>query len=121
MNLSLCFALRVRYPLVGTPHGVQGCRPPELLPSPPPIGWSTGFIATPRTWGLLPLQRVRPAFPNEIFSWSMLPTWPTVALHSTEIMRISPDGMRSVAYFPSRAMSCALEPADRANWPPLPG
>src|ERR687888_627714 len=61
---------RVLYPFVGTPHGVTGWRPPDVLPSPPPCGWSTGFIATPRTRGRLPSQRVRPALPMEIFSWS---------------------------------------------------
>ena len=30
--------LRVLCPLVGTPHGVTGCRPPEERPSPPPWG-----------------------------------------------------------------------------------
>ena len=40
-----------------------GC-PPDALPSPPPIGWSTGFMATPRTRGLLPIQRNLPAFPD---------------------------------------------------------
>src|SRR5262249_12069171 len=44
---SLCLR-RVRLPSVGTPHGVTGCRPPLDLPSPPPCGWSTGFIAEPR-------------------------------------------------------------------------
>ena len=29
---------RVLWPLVGTPHGVTGCRPPEERPSPPPCG-----------------------------------------------------------------------------------
>src|SRR5690606_16024627 len=38
MNLSLGFRPRVLYPLVGTPHGDTGCRPPEVLPSPPPSG-----------------------------------------------------------------------------------
>ena len=42
------------------PHGDTGCRPPEVLPSPPPSGWSTGFIATPRTCGRLPSHRLRP-------------------------------------------------------------
>src|SRR5204863_398839 len=41
------FLERVRLPSVGTPHGVTGCRPPFDLPSPPPCGWSTGFIAEP--------------------------------------------------------------------------
>src|SRR5580704_17223057 len=42
-----CF-LRVLYPLAGWPHGDCGWLPFDL-PSPPPCGWSTGFIATPRT------------------------------------------------------------------------
>src|SRR6185369_6240349 len=66
--------LRVLYPLVGWPHGVTGFLPPEVLPSPPPCGWSTGFIATPRTFGLKPFQRERPAFPSDTFSCSMFPT-----------------------------------------------
>src|SRR5580700_5856948 len=32
----------------GFPHGDTGWRPPDDLPSPPPSGWSTGFMATPR-------------------------------------------------------------------------
>src|SRR5262245_17485441 len=79
---SLCF-LRVRLPSVGTPHGVTGCRPPFDLPSPPPCGWSTGFIADPRTVGRLPSQRVRPALPPDWFAWSEFPTWPTVPRHAS--------------------------------------
>src|SRR5881392_2699694 len=75
---SLCFR-RVRLPSVGTPQGVTGWRPPFDLPSPPPCGWSTGFMAEPRTVGRLPRHRLRPAFPPEMFSWSTFPTWPTVA------------------------------------------
>src|SRR3979409_2244080 len=33
---------------VGFPRGVTGGRPPEVRPSPPPCGWSIGFIETPR-------------------------------------------------------------------------
>src|SRR5258707_11583075 len=97
INLSVRLLLRVLYPRVGWPHGVTGLRPPDVLPSPPPCGWSTGFIATPRTCGLIPRQRVRPALPNETFSCSTLPTWPTVARHSTGTRLISPDGMRNWA------------------------
>src|SRR6266508_4469 len=69
---------RVLYPLVGLPHGVIGWLPLPL-PSPPPMGWSTGFITVPRTVGLKPFQRTRPALPMDTFSWSRLPTWPIVA------------------------------------------
>src|SRR5512136_234648 len=41
----------------GSPHGEQPGRPPEDFPSPPPSGWSTGFMTTPRTRGRLPIQR----------------------------------------------------------------
>src|SRR5262245_28013245 len=84
--------LRVLAPLVGLPQGVTGWRPPEVLPSPPPCGWSTGFMTTPRLWGFLPSQRFRPAFPWEMFLWSRLPTCPMVAVHSTCTLRTSPEG-----------------------------
>lgn len=37
------FFLRVLEPFVGLDHGVTEGLPPEVLPSPPPCGWSTGF------------------------------------------------------------------------------
>src|ERR1700704_6025508 len=89
--------LRVLAPLVGLPQGVTGCRPPDVLPSPPPCGWSTGFMETPRLWGRLPSQRVRPALPMETFLCSMLPSWPTVAMHPTASLRISPEGILTCA------------------------
>src|SRR5664280_387521 len=97
INTSVRLLLRVLYPRVGWPHGVTGCRPPEVLPSPPPCGWSTGFIVTPRLAGLIPFQRLRPALPMETFSWSVLPTWPIVAMHSTSTLRVSPEGSLSSA------------------------
>src|ERR1035441_655128 len=65
--------------------------------SPPPWGWSTGFIDTPRLEGLMPFQRLRPALPMLTFSWSVLPTWPMVAMHSTSTLRVSPEGSFSSA------------------------
>src|SRR5512139_1024941 len=113
INLSDSFFFLVLNPLVGLPHGVHGCRPPDDLPSPPPIGWSIGFIATPRTFGRRPSQRERPALPMLRFSWSGFPTWPTVAMQRTCTRRCSPLGIRIVAYSPSRAISCAEPPAAR--------
>src|SRR5438128_12152059 len=78
---------RVLYPRVGCPQGVTGLRPPDVLPSPPPCGWSTGFIATPRTFGRLPIQRERPALPKETFSCSVFPPWPIVAIQTTSTLR----------------------------------
>src|ERR1022692_3455908 len=68
INLSVRLLFRVLYPRVGWPQGVTGCRPPEVLPSPPPCGWSTGFIETPRLCGRFPSQRERPALPIVTFS-----------------------------------------------------
>src|SRR5580658_10824949 len=68
IHLSVRLLLRVLNPRVGWPPGVTGCRPPEVLPSPPPCGWSTGFMVTPRLVGRMPSQRLRPALPIDTFS-----------------------------------------------------
>src|SRR3954451_15709201 len=81
MNLLVALLRRVFLPLVGKPHGVTGWRPPEVRPSPPPCGWSIGFMATPRVCGRFPSQRLRPALPIEMFIWSGFETAPTVAKH----------------------------------------
>src|SRR5215470_9919895 len=91
------FGLRVRRPSAGLPHGVLGLPPGPVLPSPPPCGWSAGFIVDPRTVGRLPSHRVRPALPPDSFSCSRLPTWPSVAVQRTWTRRSSPDGMRTTA------------------------
>src|SRR4051794_27821829 len=78
------------------PQGDVGGRPPELLPSPPPSGWSTGFMATPRTLGRLPSQRLLPALPTESSSCSAFPTSPTVAIQRPCTRRISDDRSRRV-------------------------
>ena len=71
-------------PSAGLPQGVTGPgRPIGDLPSPPPCGWSQGFITEPRTVGLQPMWRFLPALPMFTFSWSMLPTWPMVAMQLT--------------------------------------
>src|SRR5215472_354858 len=111
---------RVLYPLVGRPHGVIGWLPLPL-PSPPPIGWSTGFMTVPRTVGRKPFQRTRPAFPTDTFSWSRLPTWPMVAMQSSRTWRTSPEGSLTLAWSPSLARICARVPALRQSCPPLPG
>src|ERR1700759_2950475 len=91
MNLSVDLLDRVFLPLVVLPHGVTGWRPPEVRPSPPPCGWSTGFITTPRLCGRKPSQRERPALPMDWFELSGFDTAPTVAMHSARRMRTSPD------------------------------
>src|SRR5688500_20111112 len=92
--------LRVLPPLASTPVGEQGCRPPAVRPSPPPIGWLTGFIDVPRLCGLRPRWRLRPALPRLMFMCSGLLTSPSVARHSELIRRTSPDGSVSCAHFP---------------------
>src|SRR5262245_13392561 len=79
MNLLVRLFLRVFLPLVGKPQGETGWRPPEVRPSPPPWGWSIGFIVTPRLCGMRPIQRMRPALPIETFIVSGLDTAPRVA------------------------------------------
>src|SRR5436305_1075612 len=69
---------RVLNPLVCTPQGETGGCPEEVRPSPPPCGWSIGFIATPRTVGRMPRQRLRPALPIDSRLCSALPTSPMV-------------------------------------------
>src|SRR5438128_10748654 len=113
--------LRVLPPLARTPVGLQGCRPPEVRPSPPPIGWLTGFMDVPRLCGLRPSQRFLPALPRLIFMWSALLMAPIVARHSELTRRTSPDGKVTCAQRPSRAVSVALVPALRQSWPPRPG
>src|SRR3954453_5508693 len=104
------FGCRVFLPST-LPHGLVGGRPPELLPSPPPSGWSTGFIATPRTLGRLPSQRLLPALPTESSSSSALPPSPIVARPRPCPSRISLERRRSVTSSPSLATTCALDPA----------
>src|SRR5205085_218016 len=105
----------------GFPQGVAGWRPPDDFPSPPPSGWSIGFIATPRTDGRLLSQRARPALPSWRSSCSALPTTPTVPLQVASTSRISPDGRRTVALPASLAISWTLVPADLAIRAPPPG
>src|SRR4051812_32127522 len=81
----------------GLPHGDTGWRTPDVLPSPPRSGWSNGFMATPRVWGRLPFQRLRPALPILMSSASALPTSPTVPRQSIGTRRISVLGRRRVA------------------------
>ncbi|XBI47216.1 hypothetical protein VPH35_111229 [Triticum aestivum] len=90
------------------------------FPSPPPWGWSTGFITTPLTTGRLPSQHLDPALPKLFWFTPTLPTCPTVAKQFWDTKRTSPDGNLKVADLPSFAMSFATAHAALANFPPLP-
>mmetsp|Transcript_47124 Transcript_47124/g.124142 ORF Transcript_47124/g.124142 Transcript_47124/m.124142 type:complete len:318 (+) Transcript_47124:425-1378(+) len=115
-----CIGLRVRIPLVYHPHGERDTPPPELRPSPPPIGWSTAFIATPRTLGRRPIQREAPALPRTTLRWLGLLTWPMVARQSIFTLRSSLELILRMAYFASLDWSLAAVPADLTILPPRP-
>ena len=113
--------LRVPPPLADLPVGLTGWRPPLVRPSPPPCGWSMGFMAVPRTCGRRPNQRLRPAFPSTTFMWSALPNWPIVARQLAGIRRISPLGSVICAHSPSRATNVAVDSGRSAQFAPLAG
>ena len=72
--------------MASTPVGLHGCRPPAVRPSPPPIGWLTGFMDVPRLCGLRPIQRLRPALPRLTFMWSALPMEPMVGVLAVAVL-----------------------------------
>jgi hypothetical protein len=110
---------RVLTPKAIFPQGVTGrARPIGERPSPPPCGWSQGFITTPLTVGLRPCHLTHPALPKTRWLTSTFPTWPIVAVQSSGIKRTSVEGNLSVAKPPSLAITCAAAPADRAILPP---
>mmetsp|Transcript_26786 Transcript_26786/g.58815 ORF Transcript_26786/g.58815 Transcript_26786/m.58815 type:complete len:212 (-) Transcript_26786:740-1375(-) len=111
-------SLRVRVPFF-MPHGDLSERwPPELFPSPPPIGWSTGFIATPRVVGRRPIQLAAPALPRMRNWWLGFPTMPKVALQRLSNLRSSPDCSLRTTYLSSRDWIKAEHPAARTILPP---
>ena len=86
------FFLRVFLPKVFFPQGLSGEGwPIPAFCSPPPWGWSQGFIAEPRTVGRIPRQRLRPAFPNLTKLASLLLTLPIVARQVAKTFRTSLD------------------------------
>src|SRR3989338_1544294 len=92
INFELHFlGVRVRLPRAGLPHGALGCIPSQLRPSPPPCGCVFGFCAVPRTVGLMPIRRLRPALPITSSLCAIFDTLPTVAWQTLRILRTSPD------------------------------
>jgi hypothetical protein len=97
ISLDECFfLLRVFAPFANLPFLERGW-PPEALPSPPPIGWSTGFMATPLTLERLPNQRFAPALPKVTRPWSGFEQVPMVALQVSKMRLVSPDGSFTTA------------------------
>src|SRR5262245_18356115 len=101
-NLVVDLFLRVFLPMLEKPHGVTGCRPPEVRPSPPPCGWSIGFIDTPPLCGIRPIQRLRSALPLDTFILSGFDTAPMVAMQRPCTKRCSAELRRKMTYSPSR-------------------
>src|SRR5699024_7693595 len=114
------FRFLVFNPFADCPHGERGW-PPDAFPSPPPIGWSTGFFATPRVCGRLPFQRLRPAFPILVLKCSVLLVVPTVAKQVPKTIRISPDGSFTVTYLSVFAINWPTVPALLQSCAPFPG
>jgi len=113
-------------PLVGLPQGVCETLPKDplllLRPSPPPWGWSTGFIATPLTVGLRPNHRLCPAFLSFRSLWLGLETMPIVARHRESIFCTTPEGSCTTVMVEDGSFRIfALVPAARTNFPPWPG
>src|ERR1035437_8580339 len=94
-TLEYCFGVRVFWPLPdGLPHIVlRRRRPRPVRCSPPPYGWSTGFIAEPRTVGRIPSQRERPALPIVIRRFSSFETVPIEAQAVSIIFLTSVEGI----------------------------
>src|SRR6195952_743139 len=94
MNLLVDLFERVFLPLVGLPHGVTGWRPPEVRPSPPPCGWSIGFMTTPRLCGRQPGPGGRATFPLDQLIGSAFATAPMVPRQRPCTRRCSPEFRR---------------------------
>ena len=104
-----------------TDFGLPGCWRP-----PPPNGWSTAFIATPRTRGhLVPRAFILWCFfPALTYGFSVRPppaTTPMVARQSGLSRLTSPEGSFTTATRRSWVSRLADVPDARANFPPSPG
>ena len=98
------------------PQGVTEDRPPELFPSPPPWGWSIGFIATPLTVGRLFNHLFLPALSIVLKNESSFEMVPIVAWHDSEMNLCAPELKTIRQYVGVVSINCALVPADLVNW-----
>ncbi|KAM0048272.1 hypothetical protein Hdeb2414_s0008g00272591 [Helianthus debilis subsp. tardiflorus] len=94
MKLSLyLFIFLFLFPSADNPKGLWVFfLPIGALPSPPPCGWSTGFITTPFTTGRLPSQRLDLALPKFFWFTPTFPTCPTLAEQFLDIKQASLEG-----------------------------
>src|SRR5579871_7027866 len=93
----------------------------DFLPLPPPCGWSTGFMATPRTVGRIPFKRLYPAFNRFRLFFNTLPTIPTVAIQFNENSFILPFENITTALAPLFDIIIAHVPALLQYCPPSKG
>ena len=97
------------------------------LPAPPdrddlpPWGWSTGFMASPRTLGRIPNHLFRPALPKIRFLCSSLPILPRITEHSPLISIILLEGSFTYTFEFSFFIIVPDVPAALIYWPPNPG
>ena len=94
----LCFdsALPRNPALVGLPQGdIKGRVPPFVCLSPPPGGWSIGFIAAPQTKVHLPNHWLCTAFLSLHAPWLGLKTLPIVSCHRESMSFSTPEGGRT--------------------------
>src|SRR3989344_8006716 len=104
---------------VGFPHiEIALLLPLPCLPSPPPCGWSTGFIAVPLTVGLIPFHLLLPALPKFSSLFSSLETSPIEAQAPSLTFLISEEGIFICTSPASLAIICAKLPALRAIFAP---
>lgn len=89
----------------------------------PPCGWSTGFIATPRTWFLQPYERQWPLFVFESLRFNLRAAGPNIIVPYMEKNFRTPEGNFTNARWVERSsfMIFADVPALMAYWAPLPG
>ena len=105
------FRFRVFRPCAGLAHGVTEGRPPEDFPSPPPWGWSTGFMATPLTDDLKPFHLLRPALPKTTCWCVGLDIDPTVAKVVDGSLLFSPELSLTTQNDDPFCINCAKVPA----------
>jgi len=104
--------------LVNHPHGLLAATGGDFLPSPPPWGWSHGFIATPLTVGRIPKARTLPAFSNLVNLCKILEHSPKEPILYLEIKKFHPDLAFNITLSSILAVNITPVPAERANEPP---
>ncbi len=119
-NLSI-FLFLLGVPLQNHPHGETWAFGGEPLPSPPPWGWSHGFFITPRTVGLIPSLRWKPAFFILENLWDGFETIPSVHKRLLDNFNCHPEDNFKTDPSIVFEIDFADEPADLTNLNPENG